>query len=136
MNTIYLAHPHRSADFVKAILQLLIEGWGFKVINPFDKHKPQEWEKNASKEYAEKIVREDISSILKSDIVVVYPSTGKSMELLIGFQQHKPVVVWDNISNPSSPWILAHATTIVRSLDELKQILQRLRESESDGGSS
>jgi nucleoside 2-deoxyribosyltransferase len=129
MKSIYLAHPHKSADYVKAVLQPIIEGWGFKVLNPFENRDPMGWykKKDRSKHEAEKLVRLDIDKIVKSDMVVVYApfaSTGKSMETLIAFQQRKIVVVWDNISFPSNPWFVAHATEVVRSLDELKESLE------------
>jgi len=132
VKSIYLAHPHRSADFVKAVLQPIIEGWGFKVYNAFEGRGPNEWyEGNSSKQIAEEIVRADIEKIIKSDIVVVYApyeSTGKSMETLLAFQQGKPIVVWDNISVPSNPWFVAHATWIVRSLEWLKAVLEQIKE--------
>jgi len=135
VKSVYLAHPHKSADYVKAILQPIIEGWGFKVHNAFEDRHPRQWYNgdNHSKAEAEKIVLSDIDKIMKSDIVVVYApftSTGKSMETLIAFQQRKPVIIWDNTSFPSNPWFVAHATEIVRTLDEFEKVLERYKNAE------
>jgi hypothetical protein len=66
------------------------------------------------------IVEGDKVDIEESTVFLVYfdkPSVGTSMEVLLAYQQHKPVIVIDAQDKPLSPWLLYHSTSVFKSVD-------------------
>lgn len=67
------------------------------------------------------IVELDKRDVLDCSAMMVFypkPSVGTSMEVLFGWELHKPIVVIDVSEKPISPWLAYHATVVVGSVDE------------------
>ena len=67
------------------------------------------------------IVELDKLEVVNSDcLVVMYsnPSVGTSMEILYAWERGTPVLLIDSQNKPLSPWLIYHATSIVKTIDE------------------
>lgn len=77
-------------------------------------------------ECVNEIVEGDKVDIEESDVLLVNydrPSVGTSMEVLLAWQQQKPVIVVHAPDANISPWLRYHATTFCTSFDSaIKQI--------------
>ena len=90
-------------------------------LDPMDRdYRGRELEPGIAKE----IVENDKADILGCDAMIVYydkPSVGTSMEVLYAREHNGaefPIVLVDKSGKPLSPWLLYHASKIVKSLDE------------------
>jgi nucleoside 2-deoxyribosyltransferase len=75
------------------------------------------------------IVANDTADIQCSDALLVYfdkPSVGTAMEIYMAHTLGRPVVVVDASGQPLSPWLVHHATIVVKSLDEAINHLELL----------
>jgi nucleoside 2-deoxyribosyltransferase len=80
------------------------------------------------------IVENDKEDIFNADVVLAYcwqVSVGTSMEVLLAWEMHKPVIVVVPADMPVSPWLRYHAT-IVHSLP---LALRKLSELQATAGS-
>lgn len=74
------------------------------------------------------IVELDKWDILSSDVLIVNysrPSVGTSMEVLYGWQNNKKIVVVCEQDAQLSPWLEYHSTTVVHSLHEAMDAIER-----------
>lgn len=129
---IYLAHSgNRMAEGKE--LQQFLEKNGFEVINPFDydenaRHLAEFWngypELRENKELCKDIVKKDLDSINKADILVAQvlePSIGTSMEIFYAFTSGKRICILTEIV---SPWLMHHSNKIVKTKEELLEELR------------
>lgn len=112
------------------LIQKILEKEGYDVIDQF---KVSEMDYSCVKDFsdkkdvAEKIVKNDLAFIDKCDILVALcdtPSFGTAIEIFYAKMHGKIVVVLSGRLQPS-PWPIAFADFIVRSLNELKLVLSK-----------
>lgn len=110
------------------MIQKILEKEGYNVIDQF---KLTEMDYSSiedfrdRREVAERIVKNDLMFIDECDILVALcdrPSFGTAIETFYAKMHGKIVIVLSGKPQPS-PWPIAFADTIVKSLDELKLVL-------------
>lgn len=78
---------------------------------------------------AAKIVHEDKSDIVRSDLVLMLydrPSVGSSMEVLFAWEQRVPVHVVNISGQVLSPWLLYHLTMEHKNLAKACRLIRKL----------
>jgi nucleoside 2-deoxyribosyltransferase len=110
------------------MVQKFLEKEGYDVIDQF---KLSEMDYSSvedfrdRREVAERIVKNDLAFVDECDILVALcdgPSFGTAIETFYAKMHGKTVIVLSEKPQPS-PWPIAFADTIVKSLDELKLVL-------------
>lgn len=113
---VYLAHPETHRDQVKH-LKGLLEGLGFKVVDPFEAlaSLQSKYKQSLNPLFAKQIVESEKALIETCDFVVAYspePSFGKDMEILYANINHKPTYILTSPEWASHPWLLSHGTVV------------------------
>ncbi|MDI6715314.1 MAG: AAA family ATPase [Thermodesulfovibrio sp.] len=113
---VYLAHPESYREKVKH-LRGLLEGLGFKVIDPFETlaNLQSKYRQNHNPLFAKQIVESEKEFIESCDFVVAYspqPSFGKDMEILHGFNHGKPVYILTSPEWANHPWLVSHGIVV------------------------
>ncbi len=107
--------------------QILIKH-GFTVLDPWNREKVvysstgQTWWQHVP---PEGFIKRDLEDIEKSDFLVAYLpflSAGTCMELFYAKQRGKKTVVICGLEEPS-PWIVAHADYLFKSIEKFKRFL-------------
>lgn len=113
---IYLAHPETCRDQVKH-LRGLLEGLGFKVIDPFETlaNLQCKYRQSHNQIFAKEIVESEKALIASCGFVVAFspqPSFGKDMEILWANINHKPTYILTNPEWVNHPWLLSHGKVV------------------------
>lgn len=97
----------------------------FKYIDPMKR----DYRGKELEDYRE-IVDLDKRDIKNSDAAVVMytkPSVGTSMEIFLMWTLGIPVILIDQSDKPLSPWLIYHATSIVKTKEEALQKLEFIK---------
>jgi nucleoside 2-deoxyribosyltransferase len=101
---------------------------GFEVVDPWEREKiiykseePNWWEKVPVAGF----IKRDLEDIEKCDVLIAYLpflSAGTCMELFYAKLKGKKTICICSLENPS-PWIIFHSDIIIRSIEDLKDVL-------------
>ena len=107
----------------------LLEEAGYKVVDPWKREKLYYRADAVDVETARKVVERDLSDIDRCDFFLAHMpvlSAGVCMELFYAKRSGKTTLVILTLENPS-PWIIAHADYVFKSIEEFEGFLKRFR---------
>jgi len=110
------------------VIRQICVRYGFEVIDPWEREKilynraEEGWWNNVP---IADFIRRDLEDIEKCDLLIAYfpkLSAGTCMELFYAKLKGKKTICVCQIENPS-PWIIFHSDVILKSLENLKAVL-------------
>lgn len=113
----------------RAVLSEILEEAGYEVVDPWRRERLYYRADVDDVETARKVVEGDLSDIDRCDLFLAYMpvlSAGVCMELFYAKRRGKTTLVITTLENPS-PWIVAHADHLFRSIEEFKDFLKSSR---------
>ncbi|KYH37105.1 MAG: Nucleoside 2-deoxyribosyltransferase [Candidatus Bathyarchaeota archaeon B24] len=129
---VFLAGPiqgFENKQEYRAVLSKLLEEAGYDVVDPWKREKLYYRADAVAVETARKVVERDLSDIERCDLFLAYMpvlSAGVCMELFYAKRRGKTTMVILTLENPS-PWIIAHADYVFKSIEEFKDFLKGFR---------
>ena len=114
----------------RAVIRQILEAKGYEVIDPWEREKiiyrasRDDWWKDVP---PRDFIDRDLRDVERCDVLIAYLprlSAGTCMELFYAKLKGKKVISIIEFDNPS-PWITLHSDVILRSLDELKDYIEK-----------
>ncbi len=115
-------------DYRETLRELLVR-YGYEPVDPWKREKvlyrgpPEEWWRNVP---PKGFIQRDLEDIEGCDALVAYLprlSAGTCMELFYAKLKAKKTVTVCKIEDPS-PWIVAHSDIVVKTMEELEDLLR------------
>ena len=120
----------KNQEYRKTITKIILNS-GFEVIDPWLRervlYKGDEtcwWDKVPTFDF----IQRDLDDADRCDIMVVFLpqlSAGACMEMFYAKRKGKKVIVVSEIAC-LSPWIIAHSDMVLKSFDELEEVLKKI----------
>ncbi|MHC1601263.1 MAG: nucleoside 2-deoxyribosyltransferase [Candidatus Nezhaarchaeales archaeon] len=114
----------------RAKIRRILEAKGYEVIDPWEREKiiykasREDWWKNVP---PRDFIDRDLRDVERCDVLIAYLprlSAGTCMELFYAKLKGKKVISIIEFDDPS-PWITLHSDIILRSLNELKDYIEK-----------
>ena len=114
----------------RAEIRRILEAKGYEVIDPWEREKiiykasREDWWKNVP---PRDFIDRDLRDVERCDVLIAYLprlSAGTCMELFYAKLKGKKVISIIEFDDPS-PWITLHSDVILRSLNELKDYIEK-----------
>jgi len=114
----------------RAEIRRILEAKGYEVIDPWEREKiiykasREDWWKNVP---PRDFIDRDLRDVERCDVLIAYLprlSAGTCMELFYAKLKGKKVISIIEFDDPS-PWITLHSDVILRSLNELKNYIEK-----------
>ncbi len=114
----------------RAKIRRILEAKGYEVIDPWEREKiiykasREDWWKNVP---PRDFIDRDLRDVERCDVLIAYLprlSAGTCMELFYAKLKGKKVISIIEFDDPS-PWITLHSDVILRSLNELKNYIEK-----------